>query len=193
MTRTTNMPRVVQIAAKIILVDRANNRLEVATKFGNGVEIFITSFPPFFVWPKVGEKWMIRRENNSWSLAGKIQNPNEDIPLTNDLDEGEAYVHATSIRLQDGSTALSSSNLQLVEGANAPQGVVTLAAGQAIVTNTLVTANSRIQLTIQQDGLTGTPGAVRVSSRVPGISFTIKSTSSNDTSIVAYQISEPAT
>lgn len=82
------------------------------------------------------------------------------------------------------------SGFRTAEGSNAKQGVATLVAGAVTVANTSVTANSRIFLTGQQDG--GTPGAVRVSSRVAGTSFTITSTSGTDTSIVAYEIFEPA-
>lgn len=80
--------------------------------------------------------------------------------------------------------------LRVREGSNCKQGTATLAAGTVTVANTSVTANSRIFLTGQADG--GTPGFVRVSSRVPGTSFTITSSSGTDTSTVAYEIFEPA-
>lgn len=186
-------PKVAQIAAKIILVDAVNNRIECVPKQGTVITLFLTTFPTFFVWPQVGEFWMIQRQNNSWILVSRIQNPNDSVPLTNSLDPGTAYAHADTIVLSTGSSVLSSDGLKLQEGANASQGVVTLVAGSAIIANTSVTANSRIQLTIQQDGITGTPGSVRVSSRVVGVSFTITSSSNTDSSKVAYQISEPAT
>ena len=80
--------------------------------------------------------------------------------------------------------------LRVKEGSNAKQGTVTLVAGAATVSNTSVTANSRIFLTSQSDG--GTPGWLRVSARSAGTSFTITSSSGSDTSTVAYQIFEPA-
>lgn len=80
--------------------------------------------------------------------------------------------------------------LRVAEGANAKQGVVTLSSGAAVVSNTSVTANSRIFLTGQKDG--GSPGFLRVSTRVPGASFTIASSNPNDFSTVAYEIFEPA-
>ena len=76
------------------------------------------------------------------------------------------------------------------EGSNCKQGLVTLVAGTVTVSNTSVTANSRIFLTSQSGG--GTPGFLRVSSRVAGTSFTITSSSGTDTSTVAYEIFEPA-
>lgn len=76
------------------------------------------------------------------------------------------------------------------EGSNCKQGTATLSGGAATVSNTAVTANSRIFLTSNADG--GTPGWLRVSARTPGTSFTITSSSATDTSIVAYEIFEPA-
>jgi hypothetical protein len=58
------------------------------------------------------------------------------------------------------------------------------------VPNTAVTAASEIFLTAQVPG--GSPGALYVSARTPGVSFTITSTSATDTSAVAYRIDEPA-
>jgi hypothetical protein len=81
--------------------------------------------------------------------------------------------------------------ITVAEGTNAKQGVATLAAGTVTVSNTSVTANSRIFLTGQQSN-GGTPGFLRVSTRVVGTSFTITSSSATDTSVVAYEIFEPS-
>ena len=77
----------------------------------------------------------------------------------------------------------------IVEGSNAAMGLATLSGGTVTVTNTLVTANSRIFITAQADG--GTPGAVRVSGRSVGTNFVITSSSGTDTSTVAWEIKEP--
>lgn len=79
--------------------------------------------------------------------------------------------------------------LRVKEGSNAKQGTAVLVAGSKAVSNTSVTASSRIFLTSQADG--GTPGWLRVSARTAGTSFTISSSSATDTSTVAYQIFEP--
>lgn len=78
--------------------------------------------------------------------------------------------------------------LQVKTGANSKIGTVALVGGTAAVTNTSVTANSRIFLTSQSDG--GTPGAIRITSKVVGTSFTITSLSALDTSTVAWMIVE---
>ena len=69
-------------------------------------------------------------------------------------------------------------------------GVVTLVAGVAVVLNSSVTAVSRIFLTCQVPG--GTPAFLYVYSRTPGVSFTIYSGSTLDTSLVAFEIFEPS-
>jgi len=88
------------------------------------------------------------------------------------------------------SVTTAGSGLKIKEGANAKMGIATLTAGTVSVTNTSVTAVSRIFLTIQTPG--GTPGAVYVSTRSVGASFDITSTSGPDTSDVAWMIVEPA-
>ncbi|MGH3437145.1 MAG: hypothetical protein ACRDRN_11840 [Sciscionella sp.] len=88
------------------------------------------------------------------------------------------------------SVTTAGQGLRVKEGGNAKQGVATLAAGTVTVANTAVTASSRIFLTIQSPG--GTPGAVYVNAVTAGTSFVIKSTSVADTSVVGYEIFEPA-
>ncbi|MCE0484696.1 MAG: hypothetical protein LV479_10715 [Methylacidiphilales bacterium] len=101
-------------------------------------------------------------------------------------------------QVQADGTVLSASNIvsdtvgkgfQVKEGTNAKQGVATLSSGTATIANTNVTANSRIYLTAQ-DG--NTTGALRISTRTPGTSFTITSSNSSDSGVVAWEIFEPA-
>jgi hypothetical protein len=87
----------------------------------------------------------------------------------------------------------SSVGLTIKEGANAKQGIATLVAGTVTVSNTSVTANSRIQLTVQSLGTVTSPKAVAITARTAGTSFTITSADNTDTSIVAYEIFEPGT
>jgi hypothetical protein len=68
-------------------------------------------------------------------------------------------------------------------------GSVTLVAGTSVVNDSFVTTNTLIFLTCQEDG--GTPGALRVSSRKPGVSFTIRSSSAADNSVVGFLMVEP--
>jgi parallel beta-helix repeat protein len=78
----------------------------------------------------------------------------------------------------------------VAEGSNAKQGTATLnGTSSVVVSNTSVTASSRIFLTIQAPG--GTVGSPYVYARSAGVSFTIRSTASGDTSTVAYEIFEP--
>lgn len=78
------------------------------------------------------------------------------------------------------------------EGSNAKQGIATLTAGTVVVSNTSVTANSRIFLTAQSLGTVTVPSALCVSARTAGTSFTILASDATDTSVIAYEIFEPA-
>lgn len=86
-------------------------------------------------------------------------------------------------------TVLAAQSLRIAEGANAKQGVATLSLGSVVVSNTSVTANSRIQCTAQAGTLN--IGAVAVTERTPGTSFTINSSNVLDARQVAYIITEP--
>lgn len=80
--------------------------------------------------------------------------------------------------------------IKIKEGADAKMGIATLVAGAATVNTSVVTANSRIMLTVQTAG--GTQGHLQISNRNVGVSFTISSTSVSETSTVAWLIIEPA-
>lgn len=94
--------------------------------------------------------------------------------------------------LSEGDIALQTvgKGLGIKEGTNARMGVVTLAAGAIVVNTTEVTANSRIFLTINGGTLTNV-GALYVSARTAGTSFTITSLDILDVSDVAWMIVEP--
>ena len=79
------------------------------------------------------------------------------------------------------------------EGANASMGTATLVAGVVTVSNTLVTASSRIFLTPYGAGAgAGTWGPVWSPARVAATSFDISSTLTTDTRTVAWSFIEPA-
>ncbi len=104
-----------------------------------------------------------------------------------------AALAATSITASlDIKVTVAGKGLFVKEGSNAKQGVVTLVLGTAVVSNTSVTANSRIQLTAQSLGTVTVPSALAVSARTASTSFTILASDLTDTSVVAYEIFEPA-
>lgn len=87
------------------------------------------------------------------------------------------------------STSTAGFGFRVAEGSNAKQGTATLVAGTVTVSNTSVTANSRIFLTAQDNNTTG---ALRVSARTASTSFDITSSNAGDSGLVAYEIFEPA-
>lgn len=79
---------------------------------------------------------------------------------------------------------------KVTEGSNLRMGASTLKAGTVTVSNTSVTANTRIFLTGQNSS--GTHGELTVSARSAGTSFTITSSSGTDTRSVAWLLIEPS-
>jgi hypothetical protein len=100
-------------------------------------------------------------------------------------------IAGTTAIILDGNVALQTvgKGLAVKEGSNAKQGVATLSSGAVTVSNTSVTANSRIFLTGQDNNVTG---ALRVSARTAGTSFVITSSAAGDSGVVAYELFEPA-
>ncbi|MEU3346425.1 glycosyl hydrolase family 28-related protein [Streptomyces sp. NPDC006700] len=90
----------------------------------------------------------------------------------------------------DGSTVLAGKTVIPSGGASARMGTAVLVAGTVTVNTTAIATGSVVQLTIQIPG--GTVGTPYVNARVAGTSFTIKSTSSTDTSTVGWRILDPS-
>ena len=123
------------------------------------------------------------------------------ISYTNYASGASIFSEATSINISSGGTVTVGNQLVLTTtgtgltiaeaGGNAKQGTVTLVSGTptTTVSTTVVTASSRIYVTGQSDN-GGTPGFLRVNNIVPGTSFDIVSSSSGDSSIVAWLIIE---
>ena len=128
-----------------------------------------------------------------FSCSGGSINGSTYAPGDTTLSAGTSPTGRGVINLYSGQVVLGviGQGISIAEGANAKQGIATLVAGTVTLSNTSVTANSRIFLTIQ-DPNGGTPGYVWISTRTPGTDFTIQSSSILDTSIVAYEIFEPS-
>lgn len=108
-----------------------------------------------------------------------------------DADSGNLTVGGW-VTAQTGTLIKPGSRVVIQEGSNnSKMGMVTLAGGLSpVINNSTVSSTSRIFLTTQVPGITGTPGAVRVHARGAGW-FQIKSTTDNDTSQVAWMIVDP--
>ena len=108
------------------------------------------------------------------------------------LHTAASYPAAPHIRLATvvaGATTISSvTDNRLALTAAPMSGRATLVAGTVTVSATWMTSTCNIILTSQVDG--GTPGWLRVSARTAGTSFTITSSSTSDTSTIAYRSDE---
>lgn len=97
--------------------------------------------------------------------------------------------HVSSINFLTGNISAADVLAAVPTGANARMGTALLESGAATVPNTLVTPESVIMLTAQAGTVTG---ALRVSARTAGASFTITSSQAGDTGAVGWLILEPA-
>lgn len=124
------------------------------------------------------------RDTNLYRFNGTLRTDSYT-ELAGGQSDGDWTVFGTNLTL-----GTIGGGVRIKEGTNARMGTATLVAGTVVVSTTAVTANSRIFLTGQNTG--GTAGALRVSARTAGTSFTITSTSGTDTGAVAWMIVEPA-
>ena len=108
---------------------------------------------------------------------------NAKAPLASPVFTGDVNVSTGNLLI-----STIGKGLQIKTGTNAKIGTAVLAAGTVTVLNSSVTANSRIFLTAQTNS--GTTGALSISAKVVGTSFTITSLSALDTSTVAWMIVE---
>ena len=125
------------------------------------------------------------------SLSGTYPNPGiaAGVTITTPTLSGTTTAAAINAAGNVDVTA-AGSGLRVAEGANAKQGIATLAAGTVTVANTSVTANSRILVTCQILG-TVTVASAFDTPRTAGTSFTIHASQATDTSTVAWEIFEP--
>jgi hypothetical protein len=159
-----------------------------------GINSFNNTFSAQRVNVEASGTQKVIEDNNTTSNAPNIF---ERIRIQNNTGGTVTYTKTASTVLRD-ITAFNSGNALPAGLLQYPlsafpagrSGTVTLTAGAATVTTSLVTANSQIFLTAQNTG--GTPGTLRVSARTAGTSFTITSSSGTDTSLVAWMIVEPA-
>lgn len=99
-------------------------------------------------------------------------------------------VDVSGTNLINVSRPVFNAGIGVKEGTNLRQGTATLVAGTVTINNNSTTANTRIYLGSVTPS--GTPGALFVNAHTVGTSFVVKSTSSTDTSVIAYHLVEAA-
>ena len=108
------------------------------------------------------------------------------------INASKVPAQSTKFQFSESTGVLTVSGMKVAEGTNARMGTATLVAGTKVVTTSAVTANSRIFLTIQSLGTVAVPKAIGITARTAGTSFTITSADGTDTSVIAWEIKEPA-
>ncbi|MBC2903144.1 hypothetical protein [Streptomyces cupreus] len=129
---------------------------------------------------------MVVNANGRLEWSGGVGAP--DTALFRD---GSARLHTINDFLSEGNLIcdVAGKGLRIKEGSNARMGTATLVGGTVTVSNTSVTASTRIVLTRSTTG--GTVGHLSYTVSA-GTSFTINSSSGTDTSTVVWLLAEPA-
>lgn len=109
---------------------------------------------------------------------------------TRDTSWGRQGVAEIGTADSDIIIALAGKGLRVKEGTNARMGTVTLAAGSGTVTNSSITANTRIFLGYHT--VNASPGALFCHAITIGTGFVVNSTSASDTGVVSYLLVEAA-
>jgi hypothetical protein len=126
----------------------------------------------------------------SWSTAGALTNT------------GAITATSGAITATNGNVIMSAAGtgVQVKEGSNARMGTATLVAGTVTVSNTSVTANTRIFLSRYSPGASTALGVISVGTVTASTSFVINSlktadatVETNDVSVVHWLLVEPAT
>ena len=122
----------------------------------------------------------------SWVWGDHNANPQQDT-----AQDQWVQTFAGGYFLYGGNLSVSTigSGISIAEGSNAKQGIVTLSSGVGVVSNTSVTANSRIFYCGQDTSVTGW---LSITARSAGSGFTITSSVLTDSGVVAYEIFEPS-
>lgn len=172
---------------------------------GTNAALILASTAPCLMWDDTdatsnGRRWNVRATGANMIFeainsadAGQKQYLN--VARTSGASDITAIIYGNSTDLPTHSfrgeiiAGVAGKGVSVKEGSNARMGVATLVAGTVPVSNSSVTANTRIFAFSQSDG--GTLGSLRCSARTAGTSFTITSSSALDTSVVAWLLVEP--
>lgn len=103
MKTTQNVRRMVNIVA----VDPTTRKIQGRLKDNSGIPIAVLEVPNAFVWPQVGENWMVERLANTWYLLGRIDNPTDFYPVES-IPVGDGRFNANHVRLRTGNYLVES-------------------------------------------------------------------------------------
>lgn len=103
---------------------------------------------------------------------------------------GDANIEGDVNLESDLVIGVAGKGLKVAEGTDAKMGIAILVAGIGIINTTAIAPTSRVFFSRQNNG--GTLGELYLSNVVAGVSFRIRSTSTTETSAVAWIIIDPA-
>ena len=91
--------------ASITNVHPSTRKIEAKLKDGGEVSVSVFDIPSFFVWPQVGEQWIIRRDGNYWKLHTRYDTDTEH--TFDNLNAGEGKIGADVIKTPTGITLIA--------------------------------------------------------------------------------------
>jgi hypothetical protein len=99
---------------RITTVDTSNRIIEAALKDYGTIQIAIFDTPNFFVWPKVLETWLVRKENGIWMLDRRVDIGDDQ--SINSLNPGEAKINADTIKTISGKSVIAIDDSKVASG-----------------------------------------------------------------------------
>jgi hypothetical protein len=91
-------------AVKIITVDPKNRKIEAALKDQTVVQVAVFDTREVFVWPQVGEQWIIQQASGIWTLDKRVGGK-DDLQI-NDLEPGHGKIAADVVKTPTGQSVV---------------------------------------------------------------------------------------
>jgi hypothetical protein len=100
-------PPNVRRMVNIVAVNAPTRKIQGRLKDNTGIPIAVLEIPNLFVWPQVGENWMVERKAGTWYLLGRIDNPVDVYPVES-IPLGDGRINANHVRLNTGNYMVES-------------------------------------------------------------------------------------
>lgn len=96
----------------IMTVDPTTRRLEGAMKDGSMIQIAVREVPAAFVWPQVGETWLVRKDSGIWMLDCRQQYSADATSLDiTTMSPGEMILDSNTVVIRNGTALATHSDL----------------------------------------------------------------------------------
>lgn len=111
-----------RFSCKIITVEPKTKTIQGVMR-GGPIHISQYTQTPFFRWPKVGENWIVKRENGNWYLDSILQNEN-DVTSVKELNPGDSFVNLGGKILTNSGTSVPQKFTENVKSNSATEFII---------------------------------------------------------------------